>query len=749
MAYIDELRKRFHALGKALRIGLIFASVRGLAGPELDEPVKTAIHRHRFIAWLHTSIHLVPVSVALAEVCLNWHGTFLGANVDGLSYLQFAAKAHELTMQASVSAMMFSYIRYELSIRQGLPFGALLSGFRFTQISYLWSMELWGAVFSNLPIRRKLTMFVIIILGVSLAAIAGPSSAILLIPRLDYWPAGRTHIWINATSDELWPKNLTGSRVPRHCSISSNNSSGCPSSEWQSIGTYLSLANNIIPPNYLGPYTMSPFSVQLTGQSSLRQLIIQHYTNKNDALGYDHEAAQSTTQQAVVADALTTISALWIVGLQRAKSSLNDQRDAVQTIASGYYQPYTVVSCGTDIIQGDFDTRPLAFPVPPGSSAEMLSTMNVTKSVLEMPAIIYPGLSRSQILETPGSPDSYRLRWVELPRDLFNGTTIGAVAIPPSPNSTQEILVCNLSAGWGSSMLNMSSTPSMSKTDLVSSKVQDTASDLSKDKDYMKRIADSIMTFELPRFPQQLIHVDENWAQYLNPTDPTSNTTVFSALMAAKMINKEDSVSARIILAGLLANGLSRLSHTSQLQGKLRTIQDPQSNFSIPDGPYWFGGKGDVFSIDPSQQQNAASWVKLRIDSTVEGYAYNARGVAPKLAMVTLLCYCALAMLHMAYLTISGITFTSWDSIAEIAVLAMNSAPTDTLRNTCAGISQSHIFKLPVRILARRNDHAASSDEEGNKHLELVFGRSDEKGGDCGVGENIMYGTMFAEKNRL
>lgn len=38
-----------------------------------------------------------------------------------------------------------------------------------------------------------------------LAAVAGLSSATLLIPRLSNWPAGSTHIWVNATSHDLWP----------------------------------------------------------------------------------------------------------------------------------------------------------------------------------------------------------------------------------------------------------------------------------------------------------------------------------------------------------------------------------------------------------------------------------------------------------------------------------------------------------------------------------------------------------------
>ena len=51
----------------------------------------------------------------------------------------------------------------------------------------------------------------------------------------------------------------------------------------------------------------------------------------------------------------------------------------------------------------------------------------------------------------------------------------------------------------------------------------------------------------------------------------------------------------------------------------------------------------------------------------------------------------------------------------------MNSRPTKFLRNTCAGISELNIFKLPVRVLA-------VPDEEGEgEHLELIFDDVDEK----------------------
>ena len=68
----------------------------------------------------------------------------------------------------------------------------------------------------------------------------------------------------------------------------------------------------------------------------------------------------------------------------------------------------------------------------------------------------------------------------------------------------------------------------------------------------------------------------------------------------------------------------------------------------------------------------------------------------------------------------------------------MNSTPTAALRNTCAGIKELHIFKLPVRVLVRK-------DEEGEgEHLELVFGSEaeQEKTDDTTVKANRSYGTM-------
>ena len=199
----------FRALGLYAVVSA-FRYLRHLAvGKGYDEPIKVAIRKSRTQALMRALIHIVPVGVALSEITINWNTYYLGATIRNQAYYQFGAKIHEMTAQASLTAIVFSYIRYEMSCGQGLPFGAMFSGLQISQASYLWSMEFWGSIYStHLPIRRRTTLTLVVTSAIVLAAAVGPSSAILLIPRLEYWPAGATDIWLNVTSQELWPNRL-------------------------------------------------------------------------------------------------------------------------------------------------------------------------------------------------------------------------------------------------------------------------------------------------------------------------------------------------------------------------------------------------------------------------------------------------------------------------------------------------------------------------------------------------------------
>lgn len=67
----------------------------------------------------------------------------------------------------------------------------------------------------------------------------------------------------------------------------------------------------------------------------------------------------------------------------------------------------------------------------------------------------------------------------------------------------------------------------------------------------------------------------------------------------------------------------------------------------------------------------------------------------------------------------------------------MNSTPTTLLKNTCAGIMELNVFKIPVRVLAIRDD------EGDGEHLELVFGNVEEKDvRGTPIKPNRVYGTL-------
>lgn len=205
-----SLRKYTKAVLRALGLNLLISGCRSLrhlaVGKGYEEPTKVAIHGNRTIASLRALIHIIPVSVALWEVIINWNTFYLGATILNLGYYQFAAKIHEISAQASLAAIVFTYVRHEMLLGQGLPLGALFSALQVSQVSYLWSMEYWGLICSqHFPLRKRLYMMFVITIAVILAATVGPSSAILLIPRLENWPAGSTDIWLNATFQDLWP----------------------------------------------------------------------------------------------------------------------------------------------------------------------------------------------------------------------------------------------------------------------------------------------------------------------------------------------------------------------------------------------------------------------------------------------------------------------------------------------------------------------------------------------------------------
>lgn len=195
-----------------------------------------------------------------------------------------------------------------------------------------------------------------------------------------------------------------------------------------------------------------PNWVEVTGDDSLRQLLFgsDYYDNAGDG----PYLVTGTTRNSAVTDALTETGLLWADVVpsisKRGLGSILQQQDAVHAINHDYYQSRTIAACSKDVIRGSQDDSPVAFPVSADDQ-----TIYVPNKMTE----VYPGITKHQLLATPGSPGANRLNWVDLPQDSFNDSAIGAVILlaGSSADSIQEILICTLGAGWGSSTINTSS----------------------------------------------------------------------------------------------------------------------------------------------------------------------------------------------------------------------------------------------------------------------------------------------------
>lgn len=110
--------------------------------------------------------------------------------------------------------IVLDIIRYDLlEGEDGLPFGLLGSATAFRGFSFLWSTNLWYGTGAISPWLRKLRLPAFLILSCLLATVAGPSSALLMIPLTRDFPAGGSDFWLIGSEASLWPLNLNAKAV--------------------------------------------------------------------------------------------------------------------------------------------------------------------------------------------------------------------------------------------------------------------------------------------------------------------------------------------------------------------------------------------------------------------------------------------------------------------------------------------------------------------------------------------------------
>jgi hypothetical protein len=242
---------------------------RAIMATHLVKHLKSRQH-----ALFKSLIHLPSMAITLGVLTLTFRNIFWGPQSDTtntvLNSLQFAAQLHTSLIVMSLSAMLLHVIHRGLSSGRGIPLGFLSSGFQLNSVSYMFRKE-----FTRLNIGYILIFLVMFIL----ALLSGPSSAITMIPRLQFWNVQNSwvaqghmdfHIYIQAGESSLYPDTLTADNAAPECfGLNASILSQCPAfgiRTWMQDDTLFAISDQVDQPPYINKTIQEGWVRSLVGQ---------------------------------------------------------------------------------------------------------------------------------------------------------------------------------------------------------------------------------------------------------------------------------------------------------------------------------------------------------------------------------------------------------------------------------------------------------------------------------------------------
>src|SRR2546423_670122 len=210
--------------------------------------------------------HLIAAVATFGVISLSFRGIYwmdlvpperliapLLTQSGALNALQFAPKIHELLILASLTTIVMFVMRVHLLGPAGLPFGLVASGFQIFSGEWLRRKSFWaswkagqssGTHFSRYP---YVPFLILLIISSLLATLTGPSSAIAIVPTLNWFPLPQPFnttvlpFFVYNRSTELWPATVTAANLNsadsgNNCTFALNtHDEACPSGGFRDL----------------------------------------------------------------------------------------------------------------------------------------------------------------------------------------------------------------------------------------------------------------------------------------------------------------------------------------------------------------------------------------------------------------------------------------------------------------------------------------------------------------------------------
>jgi hypothetical protein len=639
-----------------------------------------------------------------------------------LMLFQLAAKAHEITIVASLGLIVLQFMRHELLWGDGLPLGLLGSGLAFNQPEYFFSKEFYGGLryvpAGGFRSRRVALIAVIVIAGI-VATLAGPSSAVLLVPKSQDWRAGGTPFYLSGTEENFWPNNLAGdlSELQALCGNGSSAHLGvCPGGGYQSLWNHWGTLNS----STYQTESIRPYAKELSGSefywpvSSPSSMVAPLY-----ALGDVQPGPNGRTTlvqpHAAPSTILKHVAENWWEALSVQKGLAANQVD--DRVASATFKnAITVTRCA-----------------PP-------EKLSADKNTVHFPSIngrfdYADNLPLEVETLNPNRTDHLRFQWVHLPAQ-FGAASIGAVFQSPweskwEGSASRAVMGCTVQAGWVPAtvytdkytfwtgwypwnILFGDRTPAYNAGSSESTNGRVAFGDDWLDLLTPPALITTPDTSDWRPSTMESIFVNAGLAAPHTPSSSTAEASPLDAWLAEDTASSQMVSLVESIICSVVVDGLSRTgSHL---------VFDTSGPF--PDWPvanYTPFPKFNSLVLDgkPAIQppsNNPDEYITLEATMKISGFSMQS-SLATYLSMSVLLVHMIMATIHIIFLLVKRHTSGSWSTVGELVALAQNSPPAyEALANTGAGIQHSKTYSQVSRIWAIKDPGSSDS-----KRIELQF----------------------------
>ncbi|KAL8856696.1 MAG: hypothetical protein Q9178_006653 [Gyalolechia marmorata] len=723
------------------------------------ESPKVAVKTSNGALLLANIVHLPPILISSTLLYLSF-ATIYGVDYGNpysktiLNGLQFVSKFHEILITTSLTAIVLHRIHYSLMKPSGVPLGFLGSAYQLGALNYLVSAEFWGAATAKFRFKNStwLPLWLLIAVSSVLASIVGPSSAILMIPRLDWWqlnnplnhttlstflPLGTSEIWPDVIGPDLLNSPWATAESEGCATDHAYKDHACPSAGFQDIATWTG--------NYMSRATAPNITLNDPIGSVIRYM---SSSATNQSLGWAVSSILGLRQARDIGTFTQYLSDTTLKVAKLARPMVIPSYASLPTLK----KPIVQVQCS--LFKKNASNIAFHYDMLRGMSSDLTGSN--------------PWLIPDSINITAPSNGVVDFHWVDMAPYTDKNPLLGGVFVSTTPDGLTGIFPCTILAHW--TPVSMWLDPKIDSTVrqdspeplqiLLANVNNKTATSTSSSK--LQPIDISIPwaeTINLPNYHHNLsflypsqhltllefsaanfgyLHANLSWR-----LDPAGGETALPWLLST-------------LLSMHIADGLSRVNSgfstvlyqrdgNNDSTGLLKNLDEVHIGEWVG-MPRNSGPNGENYARE-ARGENSTRNTEIVWEVKRFGYGWGfENGVSVVIGMVVLLMHIVMVVIHLGIVTFGGWGVSScWGSVGELLTLAWRSTgPADErLGNTSAGIQNMKTWGEVVRV-------RATDIQDDKRKLELTCWQagkvaSDEDGvnGDDGT-EMVRAGVTYS-----